>query len=684
MPADDLSRATTEGTLRRSLRVIALGVRAEPWLFALAVVGSALYGVMTAGMAQAVGWVTRQAIQPAIHDGRLEPRRAALILAVVGGVVVLTTLGVLARRIAGGFTMFNVAADYRRLVTRQYLRLPLAWHHRHPSGQLLSNANADVEAAWGIFMPLPMALGVIVMLVTGAVQMVLVDPVLAVVGFTIFPLLFLANAIFQRRMSARVTRAQQLRAEVAEVAHESFDGALLVKVMGREGVETQRFAEVSDRLRAAAVRVGRTWGTFNPIIEAIPTLGTLALIAIGARRVASGAVSTAELVQLVYLISVLAFPVRALGWVLGEIPRTLVGWERVSAVLDARGQMSYGDTHLPGEAALGPESPAGVRVTIEDVGYDYAAAQGRTQTGAVADPRAVTGTIADGRAGIGDAAHAVDEDVEVELAVPVAEALGGVTLDIAPGRTVAVVGPTGSGKSTLAALVIRLIDPTRGRIAIDGTDLTDLAQGALARGAALVPQQTFIFDDTVRGNITLGLEIPDDEVWAALRAAQADGFVCALPDVLDTRVGERGATLSGGQRQRLALARALVRRPRLLVLDDATSAVDPTVEQAILAELGAGTGGMTLIVIAYRMSTIALADEVVYLERGHLVDRGRHDDLMARCRGYHDLVTAYAREAAERAARDDGRAAVDGDGDARGARAAGASRHTSEVGGRGR
>ncbi|MFN8098158.1 MAG: ABC transporter ATP-binding protein [Dermatophilaceae bacterium] len=652
MPAEDLSRATAEGTLRRSLRVVREGVRLEPGLFALAVGGSALYGVMTAGMAQAVGWVTTHAMQPAIREGRLTPGRAALIFAVIGGVVVLTTVGVLLRRIAGGFTMFNVAADYRRQVTRQYLRLPLAWHHRHPSGQLLSNANADVEAAWGIFMPLPMALGVVVMLLTGAVQMVLVDPVLAAVGFGIFPLLFLANAIFQRRMSARVTRAQQLRAEVAEVAHESFDGALLVKVMGREAHETERFAEVSDRLRRAAIAVGRTRGTFDPIIEAIPTFGTLALLAIGVQRVASGAVTTAELVQLAYLISVLAFPVRALGWVLGEIPRTLVGWERVSAVLEARGQMTYGETHLPGEAALGPESPSGVRVGFEAVSYDYA----------VASPPALAAAAPDATAG--DRRGGEHRDV--------VEALSGVTLDVAPGQTVAVVGPTGSGKSTLAALAVRLVDPTQGRVLIDGTDVTDLARGALAREAALVPQQTFVFDDTVRGNITLGLEIPDEEVWAALRAAQADGFVCALPDALETRVGERGATLSGGQRQRLALARALVRRPRLLVLDDATSAVDPTVEQAILAELGAGAGGMTLIVIAYRMSTIALADEIVYLERGRLVDRGRHDALMARCRGYHDLVTAYAREAADRA----DRAARD--------RAGAGKRHTTGAGTGGR
>ena len=188
---------------------------------------------------------------------------------------------------------------------------------------------------------------------------------------------------------------------------------------------------------------------------------------------------------------------------------------------------------------------------------------------------------------------------------------------------------------------------------LDGVDLRAVARGGVAGAAAVVPQQTFLFDDTVRGNVTLGLDVPDSEVRRALVVAQADRFVDALPDGLDTRIGERGMTLSGGQRQRLALARAIVRSPRLLVMDDATSSVDARVEAAILAGLrstGGAEGAPTVVVVAYRKATIALADEVVYVEHGRVVDRGTHLELQARCPGYRSLITAYEREDAERAA----------------------------------
>jgi ABC-type multidrug transport system fused ATPase/permease subunit len=592
-------------TLRAGLGVVARGIRGEPRWFSLAVLGSVVYGIMTGLTAWAIGWVVDEAVAPAIRARHVTFDQLRFIGGVLALVVLVNVLGVIGRRLAGGIAMYNLGAQYRRLVTRQYLRLPLSWHHRHPSGQLLSNANADVEATWNIFAPLPMALGVVVMLVFGIVQMLVVDPFLAVIGLTVFPMLLLANLAFQRAMSPRVTRAQQLRADVSEVAHESFEAALIVKSLGREDREAARFRTVTDALRDANIEVGRTRGRFDPAIEAIPTIGTLAVLAVGTARVASGQVTAAEVVQIAYLFSITAFPVRALGWVLAELPRAVVGWSRVAAVLDARGGMSFGDKELP---RSGPS-----HLRADDVSYAY---EIETEPGEAGRNPAVVG----------------------------------VTLDVAPGATVALVGPTGSGKSTLTNLMMRLVDPDTGVVLVDDIDLREVRRGGVSEVAALVAQQTFMFDDTVRGNITLGAEHGDDDVWRALEVAQATGFVSRLSEGLETRVGERGASLSGGQRQRIALARAVIRAPQLLILDDATSAVDPSVEQAILGRLRETSSGITVLVVAYRMATILLADEIVYLEEGRVVDHGAHDELLARCDGYERLVTAYAREAAEREA----------------------------------
>ncbi|MED7925403.1 ABC transporter ATP-binding protein [Nonomuraea sp. LP-02] len=584
--------------MRQGLRVLGVAVRTEKAVFALAVLASAVYGGMTVASAWALGWATENVVLPAFAEGRVG---AGALWAGVGfilGTALLKALGVAGRRILAGVMQYRMQARSRRDVTKQYLRLPLSWHHRHPTGQLLSNASADAEAAWAPLAPLPMAVGVIVMLVTAAVAMVFTDLVLALVGFLIFPAIAVLNLVYQRRLSPLATRAQQLRAEVSEIAHESFDGALVVKTLGREDLETERFQRRAHELRDANIAVGRVRGLFDPMLEALPTLGVLAVLAVGALRLSGGAIGSGDLVQVAYLFTLLAFPIRALGWVLAELPRSVVGWQRVQAVLDATGSMDYGTR----EAAAPETGPAALEVRGVSYGYGEA------------------------------------------------EVLHDVAFEVPAGRTVAIVGPTGAGKSTLVQLLVRLVDPDRGAVLLDGADLRELAYGAVASSAALVPQQTFLFDDTVRGNVALNLDTPDEDVWAALRLAQADGFVARLPEGLDTRVGERGASLSGGQRQRVALARAIVRRPRLLVLDDATSSVDPQVEAKILYGLRDAAEASTVVVVAYRMATIALADEVVYLDHGRVVDRGPHEELIERCAGYRNLVTAYEREEAERAA----------------------------------
>jgi len=606
--------------LRQGLAVIWSGMRQQKKYISVAVVGAVLWAGATVATAWAIGYLTASVISPAVAAKEVSAGALWGMFGLLFLIMTINVIGVILRRVMATVAGFNLQADYRRRVSRQYLRLPLTWHHAHPSGQLLSNAHSDVEATWQVFNPLPMALGVIVMLVVAGTMMLVVDPVLALIGLLVFPLLFAVNLVFQRIMSPKITRAQQLRAEVSEVAHESFEAGLVVKAMGREAQEADRFRVVTHELRDSLIDVGRTRGVFEPAIEAIPTLGTLAVLGVGTARVASGDLAAADVVQIAYLFSILAFPVRALGWVLAEIPRSVVGHRRVDAVLQAQGAMDYGTAHLD---TGGPARPG-----LHEVRFDYVVQKAREVLGQDHDP------------GQGPSAAEVER-------VP---AIRGVTLEVPAGSTTALVGPTGSGKSSLTSVAVRLVDPDSGQARIDDVDLREVRHGGVAAAVSLVAQQTFMFDDTVRGNVTLGSAFSDAEVARALRIAQAEEFVKELPDGADTRIGERGGSLSGGQRQRIALARAVVRAPRLLILDDATSAVDPAVEQDILAGLREASEGMTVLVVAYRMATITLADHVVYLEHGRVLDEGRHEDLVGRCRGYLDLVSAYTREAQERQA----------------------------------
>jgi ATP-binding cassette, subfamily B, bacterial len=608
-PSDD-------GLMRRGLRVIGVALRSAPKPFAVGIGGAALYAGMTVASALVLGWVTDEVVLPSFATGQIDRGLVALAVAAIMGVAVLKAAGVVARRLGAYVAQYSLQAQYRRKVTRRYLELPIAWHRRHPTGELLSNANADVESAFFVAAPLPMAFGAGLLLVITASLLVATDPALAAIGFSVGPLLALANWYYQRRMRHAATVAQQARADVSEVAHESFDSALVVKTMGREDAETERFQAIADDLRDKMIVVGRLRAFFDPVIEALPNVGILLVLVVGSVRVRDGALSPGDLVLFAYLFRLVALPMRVFGWLLGELPRAVVGWDRVSRVLAAEGRMPYGDAPAAGRG--------GAATAMQEVGFHHPSSERESLSGP-APTVVTTPATEDGERPADDTARGV----------------ASVSFDIQAGRTIAMVGATGSGKSTVASLLVRLYDPDTGRVTFDGRDLRDLARDQLADHVAIVFQEAFLFDDTVRGNITLGGDYTDEQVEAATRLAQAHGFVSQLERGYDTQVGERGATLSGGQRQRIALARALIRRPRLLVLDDATSAVDPAVESDILRGLADADLPATVVVVAYRRGSIALSDEVVFLRDGVIAARGPHDRLEREVRAYAELVQAY-------------------------------------------
>ncbi|MFM7062626.1 MAG: ABC transporter ATP-binding protein, partial [Actinomycetes bacterium] len=371
--------------------------------------------------------------------------------------------------------------------------------------------------------------------------------------------------------------------------HESFDGALVVKTMGLEGHEVGRFSSAAADLRDQVVGVARINSTFQPLITLLPNLGIVVLLLAGAWRIDQGGATPGELVQAVALFGWLALPMRIVGFLFESIPRSVVSIARIDDLLGLPvDPAAEGDGH----GARLPDGPVGLR--FDDVHYAFGPDQ--------------------------------------------PDVLDGVTFEVAPGETVALVGSTGSGKSSLVNLVGRLDEPTGGSLSLGGVPVADLDPVDLRQAVALVFQESYLFAEPVADNVLMGRDVPDGTLDRVLDRARATRFVDALPDGRTTVLGERGVTLSGGQRQRIALARALAGGPRLLVLDDATSAVDPTIEAEILS--GLRREGSTMLVVAHRLSTILLADRVVHLSGGSVRGVGTHEELLADPE-YAALVTAY-------------------------------------------
>ncbi len=582
--------------LRRGVRLLWRSVRIHPGPFAVATAGAALFALMAVGSTIVLGRVTDHLIIPAFRAGGPGATRAAVVGSVVAIFVValLRVLGVAVRRYFAGMTSYRMMVTWRGALTDTYLGAPLAFHQARPTGELMAHADLDTEAASEVLSPLPFSMAAVLIALVAMVRLLTVDPLLALVALALFPLLAVMTRLYTVRMEQPAAAAQARYGDVAAVAHESFDGALVVKTLGLEQAETARLALHADRLRGERLRAGRLRANFDPAVDALPGLGTIALLALGAWRVSVGAVSPGHVVEAMALFAVLTLPMRVLGFLLEDLPRSVVSAERLERVLAT----PLEQVALPADAVALPDEPLGVEM------------------------------------------HAVRFGFEAEVPV-----LDGLDLSVAAGEIVAVVGATGSGKSTLCHLLAHLADPWNGTVEVGGVDLRRADPTDVRRAVAMVFQETFLFAGSVRENVTLGADaLHDDDVIRALEVARASRFVDTLPNGLDTLIGERGITLSGGQRQRLALARALVRRPRLLLLDDATAAVDPRVEREILDGLRR-TLSTTTLIVAHRVSTIALADSVRYLRDGHLAATGTHDELLATEPGYEALVRAYEIEA---------------------------------------
>lgn len=571
---------------RRGARLIGRSFRAHPVPHAISMVGAIVFVIAAVGGAWVLRAITDDLIVPSFEDGTVDGGDVWIAVASLIAVSVLRGGSVVVRRLFLSMAEYRTQRDWRRALLGHYLDVPLRFHRTKPTGELLAHADIDLVQATIVLKPLAFSASVVLLVAVALVSILLIHWILALIALVLFPALVVLSQVYTSRVEAPAALAQQRVGEVSAVAHESFDGALVVKTLGRQAEEVERMREASDRLRQTRIHVGRLRANFEPVIDALPNLGIVALILTGTWLISRGDATPGDIVLAATLFGLLTTPLRVFGFFLEEIPRSVVALERVDRV------MAYDPETRAGEGAL-PAGPLGI--VIDDLTVRYG-----------------------------------DHDV-----------LDGVSFEVAAGEAVALVGATGSGKSTLVESILGLLDRERGRVLLGGTDVLDIAPDDLARSAALVFQEAFLFAESIDENVGMGLATPDD-VAASLAIARATEFVDALPGGRRTVVGERGQTLSGGQRQRVALARALAREPRLLLLDDATSAVDPLVEAEILANLRRELD-TTLLVVAHRISTILLADRVVYLDEGRVIATGTHDELLGRD-DYRALVTAYETE----------------------------------------
>ncbi|HEU5253420.1 MAG TPA: ABC transporter ATP-binding protein [Solirubrobacterales bacterium] len=554
--------------------------RAQLW-------GSLVFAWAAMGMTVLIPYLIGQAVN-AIKDGD-KPDLLPLALAIFGAAVLRLGL-IVVRRVVAGKVSLGVEFDLRQTFYAHLQRLELGFFDGQQTGQLMSRATVDLQSIrFFLGYGLIFITQTVLTIVLASAVMFWMNPWLALIALAPAPLVVYVASRYNRVSRPAQQEVQQRIAELTAEAEENVSGIRIVKAFAREEHQLSRFRGAVTRVFDQSIYSTKLQAFFSPLLGLLPQFGIALVLLIGGRQVIAGNLSPGDFTAFYFYMVMLAGPMRMLGMTMGMAQRAIASGNRLFEILDREPRIQS-----PPEA---PALPAG---------------------GGAVELRGVT--------------------LHYEGAEEV-PALEGVDLEVEAGKTVALVGPSGSGKTSLVALIARLYDPDEGEVLVDGADVREVDVTSLRSEIAFVADDSFLFTATVAENIAYaqaGASI--EEIEEAARRAQADEFIRALPDGYETRVGERGLTLSGGQRQRVAIARALLADPRILILDDATSSVDATTEAAIKAGLREAMTGRTTFIIAHRLSTVSLADEIVVLDGGRIVDRGSHEELMEGCGFYREIA----------------------------------------------
>ena len=563
-------------------------------------------GLLWTAAKVSTGLIVREAVDEGIiADDTDALRRWSIVLGVVA--VCSATFTGLRRYVAFREARW-VEASLRDRLFAHLQRLHFAFHDQTQTGQLMSRANTDLQQIQAFVVMIPLTISNAFTVLSVTVILFVIDPVLTLLALGSLPFLNVVATRFSRRLFPHVMGIQRESAELAAVVEESVAGVRVVKGLGAEGVQAARLSDEAEDVYVESMAAARVRSRFLPALELLPNIGLIAVLGYGGHQVLNGNLSLGGLLMFNVYIAMLIWPLRMLGMIVAQSQRAAASAERVDEVLATEAAV-----HDPSQPVRLPVGDARGEVVFEGVHFGY-------------------------------------------VGIPV---LDGFDLRIAPGESVALVGATGSGKTTVARLIPRFYDVDDGAVRLDGVDVRDVAVAELRRAVGIVFEDTFLFSDTIAANIAFAdPDAPHDAIERAARLAGAHEFIDNLAEGYATRIGERGYSLSGGQRQRIAIARAILADPRVLILDDATSAVDPTKEHEIRDALTEVMRGRSTVVIAHRPATIALADRVVLIEDGRVSAEGTHHELLATDARYRRVLAAAAHDEEERSAEPDEAAAV--------------------------